>query len=213
MRNRSVECSTIYRLIMITRGHAEVGGMLSFWEWISNVIGKNKWWIHCSDTDEIALIRDGLCRFYICNMRKSESLWNPLDVFPHKRLQKTRERWPKVTKCILVHFLHFYGLHKRSLNFKWKSCMNASSDASVSLLSLSFCSPGDCFSSPTTFPVPKMPTVTTKSGRCQGNPRRMTSMKPAYQREANIYPACLNPWHSAMTVPQSAYRADRFTSI
>lgn len=67
------------------------------------------------------------------------------------------------------------------------------------------------FCSPTTFPVPKMPTVTTKSGRCQGNPRRMTSVKPAYQREANIYPACLNPWRRATAAPQSAFRPDRLT--
>ncbi len=129
------------------------------------------------------------------------------DAFPHKRLRQTRERWPIVTKCILLHFLHFYGLR---LNFKWNSCMNASSDASALLPSLFLFSRWP-FCSPTTFPVPKMPTVTTESGRCQGNPRRMTSVKPAYQREANIYPACLNPWHRATAAPQSAFRPDRLT--
>lgn len=124
---------------------------VSFHDWISFVIGKNKWRIHCSDTGEIALIRDGLRWFYRWNMRKSESVWNPPDMFPHKRLRQTRERWPIVTKCILLHFLHFYGLHMRSLNFKWNSCMNASSAASALLLSPSFCSPGDCFLAPPPF--------------------------------------------------------------
>lgn len=151
MKRRSVEHSTIYRLIWHTIRWSQedvqkwVGW--SFLSWLERINDEFTVVIRV----KMALIRDGLCWFYSCKMRTSESAWNPPDVFPHKRLRQTRERWPIVTKCILLCFLHFYGLHMRSLNFKWNSCVNASSDVSALLLSPSFCSPGDCFLAPPPF--------------------------------------------------------------
>ncbi len=129
------------------------------------------------------------------------------DVFPHKRLRQTRERWPIVTNAFFSISCIFTGCAWISNGtVVWMPAPTLPLCSQVSLLFSRW-----PFCSPTTFPVPKMPTVTTESGRCQGNPRRMTSVKPAYQREENIYPACLNPWHRATAAPQSAFRPDRLT--